>query len=196
MMQESTRELITSLNNPNLDAGIMQPILNTDDNETPDSMATKTPSFLASVDELLDAGYRSTTGNLLNWTNGTQRATIEICVATGGYGVVYYPTVEPASKPDKAEELYAYLLRMEAEVNRANETNARLRRELTSIHHDICTLQNSAYSTAGALKAHATRLDLVFNIAHKLKRTKHYAELALGFAGGLGVINLIFHIIR
>jgi hypothetical protein len=196
MMHDISRAFITALNGPNLDAGIMQPILNTDDNATPDTMATKTPSFLAAVDELLDAGYRSTTGNLLNWTNDKQRATIEICAATGGYGVVYYPTVETASKPDKAEELYAYLLRIESEVNRANETNARLNRELRSMHHDICTLQNSAYSTAGALKAHATRLDLVFNIAHKLKRTKHYAELALCFAGGLGVINLIFHIIR
>jgi hypothetical protein len=192
MMQDSTRDLLAALNNPNLDTGIMQPILSTDDNDTPDSMATTTPSFLAAVDELLAAGYRSTTGNLLNWSNGDTRATIEICTSTGAYGAVYYPaSLDDAPTSDKAEALYAYLQGVEYKLNRFDTRISAVMRAMPSIDRDICTLQRDAHATAVTLKAHASQLALMLDLTFKIKRAKRYAELSIATCGGISMLAFL-----
>jgi hypothetical protein len=141
---------------------------------------------------LLAAGYRSTTANLLNWSNGDTRATIEICTSTGAYGAVYYPAaLDDAPTCDKAEALYAYLQSIEYKLNRFDTRISAVRRAMPSIDRDICALQKDAHSTAITLKAHATQLGLLLNITFKVKRAKRYAALAIATCSVTSLLALL-----
>lgn len=191
------------LDNPELVRGLMsKPILNTDDNSTPDSMAVATPSFIACVDELTDAGYVSITDNLLNWTNGKQRATIEIIKSTGMYGTVFYPPDhdEPAKIESEAQALYSRIERIEAQaiqdrcsiqtvLTDLNLKTARLLRNAHSRNADIDGLLASFGERKNSTMHLAREVGALIVAANKRKRDMLYVRASIALIGAISLIN-------